>query len=153
MRINAGLFRGKATTTGEWLYGSLLKVTIKGCPIWIIFEDAFDITGDIVKAMSHACVDPDTVGECTGIPDKNGKLIFEGDAYRYFDDEIQIVEWHEYSHTIGLHTFGEHEVKKGRKIEKRKFEGWNDLTDYPLEEMEYLGNIHDNPELLKGGEG
>ena len=144
MRINAGLFRGKATTTGEWLYGSLLKVTIKGCPIWIIFEDNFDITGDIVKAMSHACVDPDTVGECTGLTDKNGKLVFEGDIVQYYG-------------THELEVF----IEKGHatirwfdtiiKSECNALFFGCDEEDFG--ECEIIGTVHDNPELLKGGEG
>ena len=146
MRINAGLFKGKATTTGKWLYGSLLKVTIKDCPIWIIFEDNFDITGDIVKAMSHACVDPDTLGECTGLTDKNGKLIFEGDITK-----------HEKTGTLAVVRFGQHMVYDPDFILRCcGFYFEYDDSAEPLcytEETVIIGNIHDNPELLKGGEG
>ena len=48
-----------------------------------------------------------------------------------------------------LHTYGERESKKGRKTVKVKHEGWNNLDDYPLEDMPIIGNIHDNPELLE----
>lgn len=136
MRINAGLFRGKSTTTGKWLYGSLLKVTIKGCPIWIIFEDDFDITGDIVKAMSHACVDPDTVGECINVPDKTGKLIFEGDIIQANNGSKTTVVFH----CGGFHSYWD--------------SGFGEYYGGIISEFKtVVGNIHDNPELIKGGEG
>lgn len=93
-----------------------------------------------------------TIGQYIGQTDKNGEKIFEGDILQYFDDEIQVVEWSDEWSQIMLHTYGEHERKIGRKIVKEKFEGWNFLNEYPLEDMPKIGNIHDNPELLEGGQ-
>ena len=68
MRENIGLFRGKRIDNGEWVEGNLHTSRYKA--------DDFRI--------SFYPVDPDTVGECTGLK-ANGKLIFEGDIVEGYD--------------------------------------------------------------------
>ena len=145
------LFRGKRLDNGEWAEGYLGQDTIIGNGnTWL---------GYVIKPIPKKLwdcdwfeIDPTTIGQYTGLTDKNGAKIFEGDILQFYDDEIQVVEWSEAWSQIMLHTYGEHERKVGRKTVKEKFEGWNDLHDYPLEDMPILGNIHDNPELMKDGE-
>ena len=143
------LFRGKRIDTGEWAEGDLIQGVIdqKG-KMFIWSESDESILGVVEFEVDH-----ETVGQYTGLADRNGTRIFEGDILRYYDDEIQVVEWSDEWSQIMLHTYGEHERKVGRKTVKEKFDGWNDLRDYPLEDMPILGNIHDNPELLEGGAG
>lgn len=145
------LFRGKRLDNGEWVEGYLGQDTLIGNnKTWL---------GYVIRSIPQKLwdcdwfeIDPATIGQYTGLKDKNGKRIFEGDIYKYFDDEIQVVEWSAAFARMMLHTHGEREVKRGRKSIKTIVDGWCDLDDYPLEEMEYLGNIHDNPELLKDGD-
>lgn len=164
MREYMGLYRGKRIDNGEWVQGSLLKVTVNGRTYWLIFGDDFAQIGADIKAMQHACVNPDTIGECTGLTDKNGKLIFEGDILRFglrcdyecyleslerpedydsevYDQDIEVtaVDWcidYDYpAFDLRCHSFdcnGLAQLMCG---------------DY---EHEIIGNIHDNPELLKG---
>jgi uncharacterized phage protein (TIGR01671 family) len=116
------LFRGKRVDNGEWIYGDLLTPT-DIMNVWEISEntgmgDRYDI-------------DPETVGQYTGLTDKNGKKIFEGDIIKdRFDDIGQI----------------EYKPKSSAFIVK----DWE--TGYVLwfeKDIEVIGNIHDNPELLK----
>lgn len=140
MRINAGLFRGKSTTTGEWLYGSLLKITVQNCPLYMIFEDNFVVGSERVKAISHGQVDPDTIGECSGLPDKNGNVIYEGD--------LCLCDRH-------INTHLDKKVYQIFFDHLRGFFGENfcEISADEFYMAEIIGNIHDNPELLKGGEG
>ena len=137
MRENIGLYRGKRIDSDKWLYGSLLKVTIDGKTAWLIFGNAFEFANGGVRSLSHAQVDPNTVGECSGVPDKNGKKIFEGDI-------VRCIRTHCDGRKVVGHIIFENCcfcVKTG--IDRPAM----DLCD----DFEVIGNIHDNPELLKGG--
>lgn len=156
MRENIGLFRGKRIDNGEWVEGNLLGPDAMFNEWYIVITEGF-----------CRAVDPDTVGECTGLKDKNGKLIFEGDIVRYglfydyncfleslehpeeydnevYDDDIEIdyVQWG-----------GEWEYP-AFDLANHNFES-NGLSTIASGDYEYeiIGNIHDNPELLKGGDG
>lgn len=118
------LFRGKSKH-GEWYFGFYTEgYYLDGTPVsWI------DVVDRKKKETDSPTVIPETVGQFTGLTDKNGKKIFEGD----------IVEWDEAE-------WGE---------EHRELVEW----DYSLFSMrkndwqhfcEVIGNIHDNPELLGG---
>lgn len=80
MREHIGLFRGKRTDNGEWIFGNLVQGNRMGTG-----ERMFEIWGIMPEGendpnkVQYGEVDPDTVGECTGLIDKNGTLIFEGD--------------------------------------------------------------------------
>jgi len=148
MRENMGLYRGKREDNGEWVEGFYVRLhDSKGHESHRIYSGYAETDCGDYYPDWHEVI-PETVGECPGLPDKNGVLIFEGDILRYFDDEIQVVEWNDEAHQIMLHTYAEYERKAGRKAVKEKCEGWHYLNDYPLNEMSIIGNIHDNPELL-----
>lgn len=110
------LFRGKQRLAGGWCEGFLVKT-----------GDHFRISTR--NDMISFGVDPETVGQFTGLTDKNGKKIFEGDI-------------------LALRTRRPHIVK---------FENGGFVltgTAIPIchaNKFEVIGNIHDNPELLEGG--
>ena len=140
------LFRGKRIDNGTWVEGSLLKVSLNGKTAHLIFGDDFIFINKDVKALNHAFVDPATVGQYTGLTDKNGKKIFEGDIIRHYDDnpydgveEKGVVFWDEEFLCFRRTSNGgfHHGKVDTYRLSKQ--------CDY-----EVIGNIHDNPELLKG---
>ena len=125
------LFRGKRTDNGEWVYGNFSKPDIPGWPK----TDRVFICGPIVSVYD---VIPETVGQYTGINAKNGQ-IFEGDIIK-FGKSLGAVNYDE----------GCFCVKPVEQYRKRSTNPAIDIVmnEYP-DEIEIIGNIHDNPELLE----
>lgn len=129
------LFRGKRMDNGEWETGSLV-VLWEGTSCEHVYI-ADKVTG------YHAPVAPSTVGQSTGLTDRNGKRIFEGD----------IVEASDYTAEDG---YGE--IIWDGDDAKYAILGCNgntlmtDFDNYYGRELEVIGNIHDNPELVGGAE-
>lgn len=154
------LFRGKPLKNlhGKFMYGSLGVIDTVLCAIYHCFEFETD---------EMQLVDIGTVGQYTGLTDKNGKKIFEGDIVQYstYDDfDCQsIVKFGEYKQDG---SDGEYKASDclGFYVEVDNFTcpDWCDdeperfhdyLKQQSLAEIanqcEIIGNIHDNPELLK----
>lgn len=121
------LFRGKRLDNGEWVYGDLMTKYShhKGLTI-----------------VEHGCiyheVDPETVGQYTGLKDKYGVKIFDGDVVKgyYYSNGVK-------KRIVGRVMFG--------------YSGWNisgvghyvwDATTL-TSACEVIGNVHDNPEMLE----
>ena len=144
------LYRGKRIDTKEWVEGLLTFDEFINPNTGI--ESAYCIKS--LPNENHEClywipVIPETVGQFTGLCDKNGKKIFEGD--------ITKDKYHKH-----LVCFGEHKIpccgccfdyhqsvgfylnRNGENIVESGQAAWIDL--------EIIGNIHDNPELLKESE-
>lgn len=141
------LFRGK-TENGEWICGDLLHPDLCG--------NGYSIE-DFAKEKNN-CFDviPETVGQYTGITDKNRKRIFEGDIVKNdwcFACGNSVVKFGQYKpldmsndYQQGHLGFYLEHIHKADKRAMRK-----DIM-YFANRCEVIGNIHDNPELLKGGE-
>lgn len=125
------LFRGKRTDNGEWETGSLVIIR-DGCSDKEVFI-ADKMTG------YHTPVIPETVGEFTGVTDKNDRKIFERDIVKR-GDRIWIIEYDVKCAQFVMKTFTERGVFFIRSF---------DLI--PSEWCEVIGNKFDNPELLEGG--
>lgn len=120
------IFRGKRVDNGEWITES--ETYIKdGDRTWLCDE-----SNDVVKVI------PETVGQYTGLCDKNVKRVFEGDIVRYGDTIHRVV----FEQRNGTAYFG---------IVISDIETWLFGYKCPANLMEVIGNIYDNPELLKGG--
>jgi hypothetical protein len=122
------LFRGKGTYSGKWEQG-YLSGEPSGTYLYILND-------------THTIVTPETVGQYTGLKDRNGVKIFEGDIVKariegaVFCTEVR---W----------------GKQGRgwrlKCDRTKIERFGVVKYYALpdsEKIEVIGNIHDSPELL-----
>lgn len=126
-------FRGKRSN-GEWVYGYLVVANGK----YYILPDAADFSyGDNGNRIRIGCfveVDPNTVGQYTGLKDKNGVKIYENDIISFNFDEINRIGIIKYS----LGTFNV-------SFPKKFSYGSSSVNNY---DGEIIGNIHDNPELL-----
>ena len=131
-------FRGKSVTNGEWLYGCLLKNE----------EGKFAVVKPFKVNMDNECsyyeVDEDTIGQFTGLHDKNGKEIYEGDI---------------------LICIGQREDNMGQKYYRKvlfnngsfgmkipEYNCTSSLCNHVVNgnlNWEVIGNIYDNPELLE----
>lgn len=126
------LFRGKRIDNGEWIEGSLSTEYYQNHGVVLICpseDEAYK-------------VDPSTVGQYTGLTDKNGKKIFEGDIFidpDFADDNIRCFV-----------RFSDDDCAFIAKNASNSDEYF--LRDYSVfgkMEIKVIGNIHNNPELLE----
>ena len=140
------LFRGKRNGYADqrdrdWLEGSLL----------VGDNGEYEICYGTPRVRIIYSVIPQTVGQFTGLLDKNGKRIFEGDILKPFDDEIDkmVVEFHHGAFVLCL--YGERGyMGEGGWVEEGNYGVFEcePLSSYG-DDVEVIGNIHDNPELLE----
>lgn len=152
------LFRGKRIKDGKWMYG-LLDDENHGADFTAILPNR----NDAARYVSWR-VDPDTVGQYTGLQDKNGKRIFEGDIFK-FPDEV----FESYDTSCGT-EYNSWDTENYGVVGFCEFTGRFDFVQYRFNqssvdadlhenhnmefhdfvcELEVIGNIHDNPELLE----
>ncbi len=143
-------FRGKDIKTGKWVYGDLIANSAASKPL---IKPMFV---DCNTSTEPKFVDPSTVGQSMGLLDINEKDIYEGD----------IVEWnftYRYICANGGVEFRETIVKGIIKWQQGGFildviendfedAGWYGISELNTDtgsDVEIIGNIHDNPELIK----
>ena len=124
-------FRGKSIYGEDWMYGSLVKLEKDR---YSVIPPLNDI--EVGKSIGMYEVHPETVCQFTGLLDKNGKEIYEGDIIKGFDITIEV--WYSEDRACFIA-----EMKEPQ----------NDVVDilggYDTQRMEIIGNIYDNPDLIK----
>lgn len=141
------LFRGKRIQNGEWAFGFLYEheppiqcIVPEGYvpekSTWYILKTAF-ADWNMPRQVEFIEIDPATVGQFTGLTDKNGKRIFEGDV-------LSVEGYH------GVVKFGLHEACNGWYVEYDKDNGeesgfaeLNESWSWKGFGGEIVGNIHD----------
>ena len=122
-------FRGKRIDNGEWVYGDLLK---PHTGTRIVNYDESEPQPSVCRADFHYHnVDPATVGQFTGLRDKNGKEIYEGDIILCKGKHQYKVEW----------------ITDGFMMRGDRYGGITSIKSFLPIQSEIIGNIH-NPELL-----
>ena len=151
-------FRGKRVSNGEWLYGDLMHDNTGGCYIYPLECD---------NLYKENAVLPESVGQFTGLHDYKGREIYEGDvlfvrewenlAMRVFDhEEREQFSLEECKGSI-LHEsqrvvcFEEGSMCAGDYYISTLWDKQDKQHQYPIFEVEIIGNIHDNPNLSTDG--
>ena len=128
-------FRGKRKDNGEWVIGGFTNDAIDNPRITTKNPDGGGL-------LFHFVI-PETVGQWTGLKDKNGVKIFEGDIVKFkaikgYDAYNEIV-WNEKE--AGFFSIGK------RKRERKNYVSLSYMIN--VVGIEVIGNIHDSPELLE----
>lgn len=142
-------FRAKRIYSGEWVYGQLViphiertRILPDGTIKTIGPQKDAAIYNDLIDPREPwKTVDPDTVGQFTGLTDRNGEEIYEGD--------IVIIYWFEdYEDTSlkGIVTWRDCAMKILIQGEEKEY--YNSLVADPFTTYEVIGNIFDNPDLI-----
>ena len=130
------LFKGKRLDNGEFVTGQYVKgLDMYGKEVHLIFEPTtiFYSSGE-TDGWSE--IDPSTICQCTGLKDKNGKLIWENDiaVCRDFTEEKYVIAWKQDEACFEYKQYS---------CSIMNFEQLSGC------EIEVIGNIFDNPELLE----
>lgn len=130
---NRYIFRGKRKYNGEWVEGDLIQWKNGNMQICL---------GVGLNKEQKTLVDiiPETVGQCTGLKDKNGKLIFEGDILLFINDDGEKTPYK---------VFWSEEYAGYIIVTNDRAVDTMDCWDKYRKNFEVIGNIHDKPELLE----
>lgn len=141
------IFRGKRVDNGEWVYGELIKTTTG----WMITNyDSIDMNSSLANSrylgdIAAIKINPETVGQFTGLTDKNGNKIFEGDIcqimrirkYGYDKDNDPLI--------VGHIKFGRISVNGNDLSVYNAFHINGRSIEYLIgQELEVIGNIHES---------
>lgn len=130
-----GIWRGKRKDNGEWVQGSLLRSGNGYIDIIPINNTIYENDFSDLCVSKWYVVDPETLGECTGLTDTNGKFIFEGDICtvsipNIADDEYGVVKFDE-NEAVFVIDYDTYTI--------------NFCDNINSSAAEVIGNIHDTP--------
>lgn len=132
------IYRGKRLDNGEWVEGFILafaagQINPRRC-FTLPFASSVRVELGLYTFGGFVEVDPETVGQCTGIPDKTGKKIFDGDILKLNDYHGKRTVHVFYGKNMGCWMYGG--------------DGYSDEYIFNSSGKEIIGNRWDNPELL-----
>lgn len=128
------LFKAKRIDNGEWVIGYIIRYGYTGM-------EKYYIIPSYASDLYYFLIDKNTICQCTGLKDKNGKLIWQNDICDRKEEYLEIVKYHNGDWTL------DYSYSKG----KESGYCYCNLGFYVLERkcIEVIGNIFDNPELLE----
>lgn len=134
------LFKAKRLDNGEWVTGSLITCEDGTCKI---ATSCLEGKADEPILVCTYDVDRDTISQCTGLKDKNGKLIWENDIVKDKHGNLYKAFWQNNYYQFSWICVKSDVFSIGTK--------W-DLWSFKSFEIEAVGNIFDNPELIESEE-
>lgn len=132
------LFKAKRISDGEWVIGALIIYEDETCKI---ATSCLDNGADEAILVCAYDVDKDTICQCTGLKDKNGKLIWENDIVGLYNENK------EERYAVGSVEYGTFNCSCCDGVYGWYFTDSADIRE--SERYEVIGNIFDNPELLE----
>ena len=141
------LFRGKRKDNGEWICGDLLQDVESGICAIVSYVNL----GGNIHDLSESCifaVIPEIVGQYTGLTDKNGVKIFEGDIVKgtaYSATRIGVIVWIDEISGFGVRYVNAPNPTAWENSSILRCVSLGKTDEFAAE---VIGNIHDNPELL-----
>ena len=128
------LFRGKRTINGDWVYGDFVHGNERKS-----LRDSIFVYDRETQSFNDYEINPSTLGQYTGLTDKNGKRIFEGDIAKVLQGKDKDIAYVGFENGAFMLY-----PKTGNIYERTLWEYWYNDWD-----VEVIGNITDNPELLE----
>ncbi len=149
-----GIWRGKTTPKGKdrefdniWVKGNLIQS--KGLYYIHPLANVVNVQNELGRLIAMHEVDPKTLGECTGFIDKNDMLAFEGDLIKnHLCNVIGVIRRGKYKNPFNDDQFAKHiGFYVDWLVENNNY--YRKDLGYWLSLSEIIGNVSDNPELLK----
>ena len=128
------LFRGKRTHNGEWVYGDFVRGNERKS-----LRDSIFVYDSETQSFNDYEINPSTLGQYTGLTDKNGKRIFEGDIAKVLQGKDKDIAYVGFENGAFMLY-----PKTGNIYERTLWSYWYNDWD-----VEVIGNVHDNPDLLE----
>lgn len=145
------LFRGKRLDNGEWVYGGYGESLYPSHACIVQTHNG----GAVLSGYECVEVIASTVGQYTGLMDMNGKRIFEGDILKKLCPVFKLGQRSPagYRMVVGSVEWSENESEPGHWVLKTRDELGNSAAIIFCDDFRVVGNVFDDPELLKGGQG